>query len=62
MTPQITQASFDRLKRTNVLDDAFHISHDGQFGTINSFRLGRLQSQPVEWYTLHRTPETGACM
>lgn len=37
------------MKRTNVFDDAFHISHDGHFATINGFRLGRLPSQPVEW-------------
>jgi len=39
----------ERLKRTNVYDDAFHISYDGHFGTINGFRLGRLPSQPVDW-------------
>jgi len=39
----------NRLKRTNVFDDAFHISYDGHFGTINGFRLGRLPSQPVDW-------------
>lgn len=48
---QIRHASdaLDRLKRTNVFDDAFHISHDGHFATINGFRLGRLPAQPVEW-------------
>jgi len=38
-----------RLKRTNVFDDAFHISYDGHFGTINGFRLDRLPSQQVDW-------------
>lgn len=38
-----------RLKRCNVLDDAFHISFDGHFGTINGFRLGTLPSLPVDW-------------
>ncbi|GAM19246.1 hypothetical protein SAMD00019534_024210 [Acytostelium subglobosum LB1] len=38
-----------RLKETNILNDAFHLWYDGHFGTINSLRLGRLQSQPVEW-------------
>ncbi len=38
-----------RLKRTNVYDDTFHISYDGHFGTINGFRLGKLQSLNVEW-------------
>jgi beclin 1 len=48
---QIRAASenLDRLSHTNVFDDAFHISWDGHFATINGFRLGRLPSQPVEW-------------
>eukprot|EP01135_Chromosphaera_perkinsii_P000943 Nk52_evm41s153 gene=Nk52_evmTU41s153 len=37
------------LKRTNIYNDAFHIWHDGNFGTINGFRLGRLPNIPVEW-------------
>eukprot|EP00484_Ammonia_sp_Unknown_P019245 CAMPEP_0197034632 /NCGR_PEP_ID=MMETSP1384-20130603/12683_1 /TAXON_ID=29189 /ORGANISM="Ammonia sp." /LENGTH=541 /DNA_ID=CAMNT_0042464581 /DNA_START=18 /DNA_END=1643 /DNA_ORIENTATION=- len=39
----------DMMKRTNVFDDAFHIYHDGHFGTINGLRLGRLPSVSVEW-------------
>jgi hypothetical protein len=35
------------LKRTNVLNDAFYISHDGVIGTINNFRLGRLSNVEV---------------
>lgn len=42
-------AQLERLKKTNVFNDAFHIWHDGHFGTINNFRLGRLPSVPVEW-------------
>lgn len=38
-----------RLKRTNVLNDMFHISQDGPFGTISRFRIGRLPEQPVAW-------------
>ena len=55
---QIRTASdtLDRLKRTNVFDDAFHISYDGHFATINGFRLGRLPAQPVDW------PETSAAL
>ncbi|RKP23800.1 Atg6/Beclin [Syncephalis pseudoplumigaleata] len=47
----LQQASdwMERLQKTNVYNDAFHISQDGPFGTINGFRLGRLPSQPVEW-------------
>ena len=40
----------ERLQRTNVYNDTFCIGHDGNFGTINGLRLGRL-SPPnnVEW-------------
>ncbi|KAG0170172.1 autophagy protein 6 [Apophysomyces sp. BC1034] len=40
---------YERLQKTVVYNDAFSISHDGPFGTINGFRLGRLSSHPVEW-------------
>lgn len=46
---EVAQAQLEKLKRTNVLNDAFNIWHDGDFGTINNFRLGRLPSVPVEW-------------
>lgn len=39
-----------RLQRTNVFNDAFQISHDGSFATINNLRLGRSTgSKSVEW-------------
>lgn len=37
------------LKSTNVLNDTFRIWHDGPFGTISGFRLGRTPEVPVEW-------------
>eukprot|EP00198_Chlamydomonas_reinhardtii_P000170 XP_001689505.1 autophagy protein [Chlamydomonas reinhardtii] len=37
------------LKNTSVLYDAFKIWHDGPFGTISGFRLGRTPEVPVEW-------------
>ncbi|XP_058100389.1 beclin-1-like protein isoform X2 [Magnolia sinica] len=46
---EVLQAHLELLKRTNVLNDAFPIWHDGEFGTINNFRLGRLPKIPVEW-------------
>lgn len=39
----------EKLKRTNVFNVTFHIWHSGHFGTINTFRLGRLPSAPVDW-------------
>ncbi|XP_073007353.1 beclin-1-like protein [Typha latifolia] len=46
---EVSQAHLELLKRTNVLNDAFFIWHDGEFGTINNFRLGRLPKIPVDW-------------
>ncbi|XP_050203314.1 beclin-1-like protein isoform X2 [Mercurialis annua] len=46
---EVSQAHLELLKQTNVLNDAFPIHHDGEFGTINTFRLGRLPKIPVEW-------------
>lgn len=50
---QTDKVLLTRLKRINVYDDAFHISHDGHFATINGFRLGRLQSQEIEWVEMN---------
>jgi beclin 1 len=35
------------LSKTNVFQDAFRINYEGQFGTINSLRLGRLPNLHV---------------
>lgn len=46
---QYTTEQLNRLKKTNVLNSAFHIWHNGHFGTINGLRLGRLQTVQVDW-------------
>jgi len=43
------QNEYEEINSSNVYNDAFHIWHEGHFGTINNFRLGRLPSQPVDW-------------
>lgn len=43
------EAQSERLEKTNALNATFHIWHSGHFGTINTFRLGRLPSEPVDW-------------
>ncbi|KAL1561919.1 Vacuolar protein sorting-associated protein atg6 [Salvia divinorum] len=50
---EISQAHLEQLKCTNVLNDAFPIWCDGDFGTINNFRLGRLPKVQVEWDELN---------
>ncbi|KAI5477096.1 autophagy-related protein 6 [Pseudohyphozyma bogoriensis] len=42
-------AELEKLKKTNVYNDAFCIGHEAGFGTINKLRLGRLPGAPVEW-------------
>ncbi|GFH19308.1 autophagy protein, partial [Haematococcus lacustris] len=37
------------LQNTSVFNDAFKIWHDGAFGTISGFRLGRTAEVVVEW-------------
>ncbi|GAA6064292.1 hypothetical protein JCM10212_000726 [Sporobolomyces blumeae] len=43
------QKELDKLARTNVYNDAFCIGQESGLGTINSLRLGRLATVPVEW-------------
>ncbi|KAJ5078197.1 beclin 1 [Anaeramoeba ignava] len=45
----VSDQELKKLSRTSVLNDLFKISHDGHFGTISGFRLGRLPSVPVSW-------------
>ncbi|GAB6018451.1 Beclin-1 [Chamberlinius hualienensis] len=47
------QAHLDKLRKTNVFNASFHIWHNGQFGTINNFRLGRLPNTNVEWHEIN---------
>eukprot|EP00946_MAST-07B_sp_MAST-7B-sp1_P003545 g3545.t1 len=42
------EETVEQLKRINITNEAFHIWHEGNFGIINGFRLGRLGSE-VEW-------------
>ncbi|XP_058111148.1 beclin-1-like protein isoform X3 [Magnolia sinica] len=46
---QVSQAHLELLKCTDMLNDAFPICVDGDFGTINNFRLGRLPNIRVQW-------------
>jgi len=43
------EGQLERLEKTNALNATFHIWHSGHFGTINTFRLGKLPTEPVDW-------------
>ena len=49
MQMEHSAAHLKRLQQTNVYHDVFRIWHDGPFGTIGGFRLGRTTEAPVEW-------------
>ena len=44
-----TLTCLDQLRKTNIYNETFKISHDGPFGTINGLRLGRCDDIPVTW-------------
>ncbi|XP_029649639.1 beclin-1 [Octopus sinensis] len=46
---QYAQSQLEKLTKINVFNATFHIWHNGQFVTINNFRLGRLPSAQVDW-------------
>lgn len=53
----------ERLQRTNVYNDTFCISHDGNFGTINGLRLGRLAPpNNIEWAEINASWGTTALL
>lgn len=43
----------NKLRKTNVLNDTFNISHDGPFGTINGLRLGNIEKCLVPWQEIN---------
>nr|CAB3225355.1 beclin-1 [Phallusia mammillata] len=43
------ETQLKKLSKTNVFNATFHIWHQGHFGTINGFRLGRLPGMHIEW-------------
>ena len=44
-----TLTCLDQLRKTNIYNETFKISHDGPFGTINGLRLGGCDDIPVPW-------------
>lgn len=41
--------NLDLLRKTNIYNETFKISHNGPFGTINGLRLGSIHKIPVPW-------------
>jgi hypothetical protein len=48
---EVSQVHLDLLKCINILNDVFHISHDGEIGTISNFHLGHLPNVKVSMQT-----------
>ncbi|CAD5219520.1 unnamed protein product [Bursaphelenchus okinawaensis] len=47
------EEQLNKLTKTNVLDMAFFIWKDGEYGTINGLRLGRLPADNVDWHEIN---------
>ncbi|EPZ34226.1 Ribosomal protein L10/L12 domain-containing protein [Rozella allomycis CSF55] len=41
------------LERVNILDELFHISYDGMYGTINGLKLGHASGDSINWEELN---------
>ncbi|AMD19611.1 HCL540Cp [Eremothecium sinecaudum] len=46
---ELTLNNLDKLRRTNIFNETFRISHSGPFGTINGLRLGGFGQVRVPW-------------
>ena len=46
---KIIKSHLNRIQKLNVLNACFHIWYQGNFGTINNFRLGYLPQIKIEW-------------
>ncbi|AET41582.1 beclin 1 Ecym_8304 [Eremothecium cymbalariae DBVPG len=46
---ELTLNNLDRLRKTNIFNETFRISHSGPFGTINGLRLGGFSQVRVPW-------------
>lgn len=45
----VTLNHIDKLRKINIYNETFRISHNGPFGTINNLRLGSLPETKVPW-------------
>ncbi|CCH61466.1 hypothetical protein TBLA_0E04110 [Henningerozyma blattae CBS 6284] len=41
--------NMDRLRKLNIYNETFKISHNGPFGTINNLRLGGYDNNQISW-------------
>ncbi|KAL6614728.1 hypothetical protein ACP70R_036998 [Stipagrostis hirtigluma subsp. patula] len=46
---EVSQVHLELLKQTNVLNDAFSISHEKEIGIISDFRLGHPSGCEIDW-------------
>lgn len=46
---EYTMNRLDMLRKINIYNETFKISHEGPFGTINGLRLGGFDYTPVPW-------------
>ncbi|KAH3681879.1 hypothetical protein WICPIJ_007185 [Wickerhamomyces pijperi] len=52
-TYQNNMKLLEKLRKINIYNETFQISHNGPFGTINSLRLGSLPEMKVPWQEIN---------
>ncbi|AAS51380.1 ACR154Wp [Eremothecium gossypii ATCC 10895] len=50
---ELTLNNLDKLRKTNIFNETFRISHSGPFGTINDLRLGGFSQVRVPWQEIN---------
>lgn len=50
---EFTLNNLDRLRKVNIYNETFKISHEGPFGVINSLRIGGLDNVIVPWHEIN---------
>ncbi|MCG8711181.1 hypothetical protein JHU04_004582, partial [Brenneria sp. 4F2] len=46
---ELTLNNLDKLRKINIYNETFKISHEGPFGVINGLRIGGFDNATVPW-------------
>lgn len=50
---ELTLNNLDKLRKINIYNETFKISHEGPFGVINGLRIGGFDSVTVSWHEIN---------
>ncbi|CAR28742.1 ZYRO0F10978p [Zygosaccharomyces rouxii] len=50
---ELTLNNLDKLRKVNIYNETFKISHEGPFGVINGLRIGGFDNTTVPWHEIN---------